>query len=161
MKLSAALLCLPGVIHAAMWPDTIGAFKRVSAAPIQLSDRPIWDEYGLREAEGARYENGSATFTAAGYRLQDPTGAMAAFQWQRPAKSTASTLAPLAAETSDSATLLHGNYVLSFDGRKPEPAELWHAGQFPMVGFRVRAASLPDLGELHAPASIQVRVLRD
>ena len=124
MKLSAALLCLPGVIHAAMWPDTIGAFKRVSAAPIQLSDRPIWDEYGLREAEGARYENGSATFTVAGYRLQDPTGAMAAFQWQRPAKSTASTLAPLAAETSDSATLLHGNYVLSFDGRKPEPAEL-------------------------------------
>src|SRR5689334_7670719 len=124
MKLSALLLCLPGLIHAAIWPDTIGAFKRVSAAPVQLTDRPIWDEYGLKESESARYENGSESFTANAYRLQDPTGAMAAFQWQRPAQSTASTLAPLASETSDSATLVHGNYVLSFSGRKPEPAEL-------------------------------------
>src|SRR5215471_16391353 len=124
MKLSAALLFLSGVLHAGIWPDTIGAFKRVSAAPVQLADKPVWDEYGLREAEGARYENGSEAFTATAYRLQDPTGALAAFQWQRPAKSTASTLAPMAAETSDTATLVHGNYVLSFSGRKPEPAEL-------------------------------------
>src|SRR5690242_570519 len=109
MKLSPALLFLPGLIHAAIWPDTIGPFKRVSAAPVQLADRPIWDEYGLKESETARYENGSEAFIAIAYRLQDPTGAMAAYQWQRPANSTVSTLAPLAAETSDSATLLHAN----------------------------------------------------
>jgi multidrug efflux pump subunit AcrB len=39
--------------------------------------------------------------------------------------------------------------------------ERWHAGQFPMVGFRVRAASLPDLAELHAPDEVHVRVVRD
>ena len=49
---------------------------------------------------------------------------MSVFQWQRPADSTPSTLAPMAAETSDSALLVRGNYVLRFLGRKPEPAEL-------------------------------------
>ena len=49
---------------------------------------------------------------------------MAAFDWQRPAKSIASTLAPLAADTTDGLLVVHGNYLLSFNGRKPEPAEL-------------------------------------
>jgi hypothetical protein len=142
MKLSLALLFLPGLIHAAIWPDAIGTYKRVSASPVQLEDRAIWDEYGLKESESARYENGTDSFTATGYRLQDTTGAMAAFQWQRPAKSTASTLAPLAAETSDSAILVHGNYVLVFNGRKPEPAEL--AALFESLR-NVDATSLPPL----------------
>jgi hypothetical protein len=124
MKSPLALLFLPGLIHAAIWPDTIGAYHRVSTTTAQLADRAIWDEYGLKESETARYENGTDSFSAMGYRLQDTTGAMAAFQWQRPAISAASTLAPLAAETSDGAMLVHGNYVLSFSGRKPEPAEL-------------------------------------
>jgi hypothetical protein len=38
---------------------------------------------------------------------------MAALGWQRPAKPT-----------PDSAILVHGNYLLSFRGHKPEPAEL-------------------------------------
>jgi hypothetical protein len=142
MKLLAALIFLPGLIHAAIWPDTIGAYHRVSAAPVQLEERAIWDEYGLKESERARYENGADSFTATGYRLQDTTGAMAAFQWQRPAKSTPSTLAPLAAETPDGAILVHGNYVLAFSGRKPEPAEL--AALF--EGLRnVDETSLPPL----------------
>src|SRR5215475_2597316 len=116
MKLSLALLFLPGLTYAAIWPDTIGAYRRVSTSPVQLDDRALWDEYGLKESESAKYENGTDRFTATGYRLQDTTGAMAAFQWQRPAKSTASTLAPLAAETSDSVLLVHGNYVLHFVG---------------------------------------------
>src|ERR1051326_7875334 len=121
MKIPAVLLCLPGLIHAAIWPDTIGVFHRVSAGPAKLEDRPVWDEYGLKESETARYENGAESFTATGYRLQDTTGAMAAFQWQRVAKATPSTLAPMASETPDSVILVHGNYVLSFAGRKPRP----------------------------------------
>ena len=75
--------------------------------PVTVQDRPVWDEYGLKESEGARYENGDENFTVTGYRLQDTTGAMAAFDWQRPAASTVShlpvALAPLAAETADHA----------------------------------------------------------
>ena len=124
MKIAAGFLCLAGLAQAAIWPDAIGAFHRVSTAPVALDDRALWDEYGLKESESARYENAGESFTATGYRLQDTTGAMAAFQWQRATKSTPSTLAPMAAETSDGALLVHGNYVLSFQGRKPEPAEL-------------------------------------
>jgi hypothetical protein len=118
------LLLLPGVAGAAIWPETIGPFHRTATLQLNLQDRPVWDEYGLKESEGARYENGKESFTTAGYRLQDTTGAMAAFQWQRPPKSTPSKLAPLAVETPDSALIVHGNYLLEFTGRKPEPAEL-------------------------------------
>jgi hypothetical protein len=123
MKFLPALL-LAGALHAAIWPDDIGPFHRAATTAVALDDRAIWDEYGLKESEGARYENGKDSFTVAGYRMQDTTGAMAVFQWQRPAKSTPSTLAPMAAETGDGAVLVHGNYVLAFHGHKPEPAEV-------------------------------------
>jgi hypothetical protein len=108
----------------AIWPENLGAWKRAATMQAALFDRPLWDEYGLKESEAARYENGSENFTVTGYRLQDTTGAMAAFDWQRPAKSTSSKLAPLAAETEDGLVAVHGNYLLSFTGHKPDAAEL-------------------------------------
>jgi len=124
MRLLPLVLWLPGIAGAAIWPDAIGAFHRAAIIKVDLEDRPIWDEYGLKESESARYENGKESFTTVGYRLQDTTGAMAAFQWQRPAKSTPSKLAPMAAESLQGVLLVHGNCLLSFNGRKPEPAEL-------------------------------------
>jgi hypothetical protein len=108
----------------AIWPENIGVWKRAATMQATLFDRPLWDEYGLKESESARYENGGENFTVTGYRLQDTTGAMAAFEWQRPAKSTASKLAALAADTGDGLLVVHGNYLLSFNGHKPEAAEL-------------------------------------
>jgi len=124
MKLPALLLLLPGLLAAAIWPDAIGPYHRASVTAVNLQDRPVWDEYGLKESEAARYENGAQSFTTTGFRLQDSTGAMAAFQWQRPAKSTPSALAPMAAESPDSVWIVQGNYLLAFAGHKPEPAEL-------------------------------------
>jgi hypothetical protein len=125
MKLLLAAVLAPALCLGAIWPDNIGAWKRTATMQATLLDRPIWDEYGLKESEAARYENGGESFTVTGYRLQDTTGAMAAFDWQRPAKSTASQLAPLAVETADGGLLaVHGNYLLSFSGHKPETADL-------------------------------------
>jgi hypothetical protein len=124
MKILAPLLLLPGLLGAAIWPETIGTFRRTAVTPVSLQDRPLWDEYGLKESESARYEDGSRKFTATGYRFQETTGAMAAFQWQRPPNATPSKLAPMSAETADLALVVHGNYLLSFNGRKPEAAEL-------------------------------------
>src|SRR5207245_9958789 len=89
-----------------------------------LQDKPVWEDYGLKESEAAAYENEKSRFTVTVWRLADTTGSMAAFDWQCPAQSTASKLAPLAAETTDSALLVHANYLFQFSGRKPEPAEL-------------------------------------
>ena len=124
MKFLLAALLAPALCQGAIWPENIGAWKRAATMQAILSDRPIWDEYGLKESEAARYENGGASFTVSGYRPQDTTGAMAAFDCQRPAKSTASQLAPLAAAAGDGVLVVQGNYLLSFSGRQPEAAEL-------------------------------------
>ena len=124
MKLLLSAILVPGLCLGAIWPEAIGEWKRAATLKASLTDGPLWDEYGLKETEAARFENGKQQFTVTGYRLQDSTGAMAAFDWQRPAKSTASKLAPLAAETPDGLLVVHGNYLLSFDGHKPDSAEL-------------------------------------
>ena len=124
MKFFLAALLAPALCLGAIWPENIGAWKRTATMQATLSDRPIWDEYGLKESEAARYENGDASFIATGYRLQDTTGAMAAFDWQRPAKSNVSPLAPLAAATADGLLVAQGNYLLAFSGHLPEAAEL-------------------------------------
>src|ERR1035438_6527190 len=124
MKFLLAALLAPALCLGAIWPDNIGAWKRAATMQATLFDRPVWDEYGLKESEAARYEKGGEDFTVTGYRLQDTTGAMAAFQWLRPAKSTASRLAPLAVEWADGLLLAHGNYLLSFTRYKPDAAEL-------------------------------------
>src|SRR5271163_3878395 len=109
MKLFAALLlpllALP-TLAAAILPDTIGAYHRTTVSQPTLNGRDLWDEYGLHEYESAAYENGAAKFTAAAYQLQDSTGAMAAFNWQRPAAAKVSRSADYAAETATSLLLV-------------------------------------------------------
>jgi hypothetical protein len=123
MKHCLFLLC-PVLSFAGVWPDTFGAFHRTVSQPVEVSDRPLWDEYGLQLAEQAQYESGAQKFTATAYQLQDSTGALGAFDWQRPSGAKASGLSKLAVETSDSTMLAHGNYVLFFHGYRPTVAEI-------------------------------------
>jgi hypothetical protein len=116
----ALALLLPALATAAIWPDPLGAFHRVSDQPITVqTDQALWDEYGFRDGETAQYEGDGQKFTATAWRIQDPTGALGAFEWLRPADSKPSALAKLAAETSAGSILVHGNYVLRFDGYHP------------------------------------------
>src|SRR5271166_5691052 len=102
----AFLLLIPSLAAAAIWPDTLGDFRRVSANPVAVrSDQAIWDEYGFREGETAQYEGGGQKFTATAWRFQDPTGALGAFWWLRSSDSNPSALARLAADTSDGSLL--------------------------------------------------------
>jgi hypothetical protein len=123
MKLLTVLV-LPLLASAAMLPDTIGAYHRTSTSQPVITDRAVWDEYALKGSETAAYENDGEKFTATAWRLEDPTGALAAFDWQRPAASTPSTAAKLAAETKTGLLVVYGNYLLSFDGYKPAKTEL-------------------------------------
>jgi hypothetical protein len=124
MKLFAALL-LPVLASAAILPDTFGPYHRTKVLPAPaIQDKAVWDEYGLKETEAAQYESGQDQMNVTAWRLADTTGSMAAFDWQRPANAAPSKLAPQAVETADSVLLVHGNYLLSFTGRKPEPADL-------------------------------------
>jgi len=118
------LMLLPLVASAAILPDTVGTFHRTGTSQPAVSDKAVWDEYGLKSSEFGAFEDGKQKLTVTAWQLQDTTGALAAFDWLRPAGATASTAAKLAAETKDGLLLVHGNYVLSFAGYKPTKEEL-------------------------------------
>ena len=123
MRFLLALL-LPALSFAGIWPDNFGAFHRVSDKPVEVSDRPLWEEFGFQQAEEAQYASEVEKFKATAYRLQDATDALGVFQWQRPANSQVFKLGKLAVETPDSVFLADGNYVLFFKGYKPAAAEI-------------------------------------
>jgi len=117
------VLCA-GAAQAALWPDQVNDFKKVSSGPAAVADRPLWDECGLNLSEEAHYASTKARFTVTAWRLQDPTAALAAFEWQRPADAQPSQLAEMAAAVSDGVVFIYGNYLFRFDGWKPAAADL-------------------------------------
>jgi len=119
IRFGIALLLAP-LAMGAIWPDDLGTFHRVSVQAVTPSaDRAIWDEYGFQEGETAHYQGPGEQFTATAYRFSDSTGAMAAFDWLRPADAAPSALAKLAAGTPADNILVHGNYLLRFEGYHP------------------------------------------
>jgi uncharacterized protein DUF6599 len=119
-----AVFLLPAALAAAMLPETIGDYHRTATSKPALNDRPLWDEYGLKEAETAVYQNGDSRFSVTAYRFLDSTGALGAFDWQRPAQAVASKGVAPAVETADSLMVLQGNYVVFCQGHKPSAEEL-------------------------------------
>ena len=124
LPVALSLCLLPLIGSAAILPDSIGDWRRTGSSQPALSEKPLWSEYGLKDWETAAYQGGAKKFSVSGWQLQDTTGALAAFDWQRPADSTPSGLAPLAAETANSLLWVHGQYVLFFEGYKPSGEEL-------------------------------------
>lgn len=141
LSLRSAILfvaLLPAFLNAAVWPDQFGAFTKASSKPVEVAGKNIWNEYGLQETEQAEYSLGAERFTAAAFRFRDPTGALAAFQWQSPAGATPSTLGKYAVETPQAALVAFHNYLFRFDGRKPQVAEMG-----PMLGVLPRLDQSP------------------
>jgi hypothetical protein len=124
MRFLLTALLLPALAAAAILPDTVGAYQRGATSKPALSDGPVWDECGLKDSETAVYQAGADKFTVTAYQLQDTTGSLAAFDWQRPAGAVPSTAAKLAAETPDGVLLVFGNYLLRFTRHKPSKEEL-------------------------------------
>ena len=124
MKFLLCAILLPALAAADILPAAIGPYQRGAATTPALSDQAIWTEYGLKASETAPYQNGAQKFSLTIWQLQDTTGSMAAFEWQRSSSATPSTAAKQAAETPDSLLVVHGNYLLSFDGYKPSKEEL-------------------------------------
>jgi hypothetical protein len=121
MKFFLASIILPCLAAGAILPGAIGGFHRASTSKPALADRQLWEEYGLKSSEAAIYDNGSTKFNVTAWQLQDSTGAMAAFEWQRPANAKPSTPGAMVAETPDSLLLLDGNYLISFSPKPGKP----------------------------------------
>lgn len=111
-------------LNAAIWPDHFWGFDKTSSRPATLPDPALWNEYGLQESEQTVYQSSGDRFTATAYRFSDPTGALAAFQWLRPADAKPLELRGLAVEAGGRTLFAYGNYLIEFEGRKPDPKEL-------------------------------------
>jgi hypothetical protein len=112
----------------ALLTDDLGTTKRGAVETPKLEDEGVWREYGLSEAERAPYE-GAHKFTATAWRMNDPTGAQAAFRWLRaadakPGNADAMYYSKFAAQWKDTVLMTHGNYVIRFEGGMPSLDEL-------------------------------------
>ena len=122
--LAAMLLCafpaFPQLLPEKIEPNTLDS---KAAAP--NTDPAIWSELGLEDSAMGTYTGPAGKYTLTLYRVQDPTAALAAFDWQRPPDAKRIPLAALAAETPTSLTVGTGNYLLMWNGsHKPSPEEL-------------------------------------
>jgi hypothetical protein len=130
MKLFSFLLLLPAVAFPAMFPETIGHWKLSGTAAAQIPDQKVWQEYGLKDSQTATYSDAGKSWSLAGYRFDDATGAMAAFDAVRPEDARPVKLddigVPNAVATPSQEVVAAGNYLFVIDGYKPERVELNH-----------------------------------
>src|SRR5688572_7241945 len=104
----------------AIWPEQLADLHRISLTTVVVNeDRAVWDEYGLEAAEQAVYDSPRGKCTATGWRLKDPTSALAVWQWKMPADGKPSSLEKLAVQSGARLWLMIGNYVLQYDGVTP------------------------------------------
>jgi hypothetical protein len=95
---------LTAAAQAAIWPGKAGEYVRQSTSAPELPNPSVWKEYGLEEAETAEFAGSAQTLRATAYRLQDPTGAVAALQWLEDASTSGTKFLER-----------HGNYVVKID----------------------------------------------
>lgn len=130
----------------ALWLDKLGDLKKVSSKPIAVQDKDLWDEYGLEAAESAQYAGAGKTLNGTLYRLKDPTGGLAVFQWLRPANSTPSKATDVSVNLPNGGLMaLLGNYVVQFDGK---PTEL----QLKQLYYNLPRVDQSSLPVKHLPA---------
>ena len=127
MKLFSLLLLLPAAAFPAMFPETIGNWKLSGTAAASVPDQKVWQEYGLKDSQTATYSDGDRKWSISGYRFDDATGAMAAFDSARPEDAKAVKLddigVPNAVATASQEVVAAGNYLFVIDGYKPEPRD--------------------------------------
>jgi len=83
-------------------------------------DQAIWREFGLAETQTV--QEGAHTVTA--YRMKDPTGALAAWQWQRTTDDHICTVTAFCAQNGKRTLVFEDNYLLAIDGLPPSRAQL-------------------------------------
>ena len=89
----------------------IGASLLLAACAF-ADDQAVWHEFGLADTQVLK--QGTRTITA--YRMKDPTGALAAWQWQRSADQHACAVTPFCAQDKKQTLISEQNYLLAMDG---------------------------------------------
>jgi hypothetical protein len=131
----------PGILPAQWDHAARTAFENVKPANASL-----WSELGFESAARAQY----AQTTVTAYRMKDTTGALAAWEFLRPADARNCQLAPFCSQTTDRAITFDTNYVVEFDGRLPDKD-----------GVAALFAALPEQHESSLPSMLTFVPHRD
>lgn len=84
----------------------------LAAALYAQSDEALWKEFGLVQKSEATLGQASLEL----YRMKDPTGALAAWQWQRQPDAKTCQLEPFCTTDGKTQTVAYDNYLLKVSG---------------------------------------------
>ena len=148
MLRAIALLVFAASAHAAIFPDTLGIYKKIAPKTVSALDQALYDEYGLDGSEQAEYIAPKKHFMATAWRFRDSTGAMATFESRRSPGSEP--LGKLSFRTPDGLIFAYGNYVFELTGDVPPPQTLTqlyaHVPKFENSPLPVLMSDLPPDG---------------
>lgn len=114
------------IAAAAILPDTIGNWMKGAATPAAVPNQKVWQEYGLQDSETAPYTSGTQKFTISAWRFADATGAFAASEDIQPADAKPIPVTDRGVADDKTEIVSVGNYLLVFNGYRPNPEELNH-----------------------------------
>jgi hypothetical protein len=92
------------------------AFPLLGNSP---AEKDLWGEYGLAATQVL--QTGADHLTA--YRMKDPTGAVAAWEWLRTANARHCSLGAFCSAEPNRTIVAAENYVLVFEGPRPDAAQ--------------------------------------
>ncbi len=110
------------VARGGILPDRLAGAMKSDVKAVEPPDPALFEEYGFDAAEQGKF--GPTTLIA--WRFRDSTGAMAAYQFMRPAaaKPLKSALNQAASRTAGGAIFEYGNYVIEVKGKVPEDDDI-------------------------------------
>jgi len=103
------------------WSSAHQGTVREAAVP---GDAEVWKEFGLAASESAAYSGAGLKTTVTAYRLKDTTGALAAWEYLRPADGRGCKLAPSCSEDAGQLVVFDANYALVFTGKLPTKKQI-------------------------------------
>lgn len=149
-RLAIAAFALASLIPlkaASLLPDYYYQVAKADSQAVAPPDGPLFEEYGFDQSERATY--GKLTVTS--WRFRDTTGAIAGYQYLRPAEAKPCDLGKVAECVKGEAIVALGNYVLQFAGAIPKGEEvnlfLYHAPKYEQAPLPALPGQLPD-GEI-------------
>ncbi len=90
----------------------------LAAVPVTAADDALWSEYGLVHTSAGNIDK--LDYTA--YQMNDLTGALAVWEWQRSPAGKACDQEPYCTQDGNRTTILHNNYVVRFENAAPPKA---------------------------------------
>src|SRR5208283_4853831 len=116
----ATMAAFAALLHAdELLPKQWSSAHRGVANGAAQGDAALWNEFGLVASESAAYSGARLNTNVTAYRFKDTTGALAAWEYLRPAPGKSCQLAPSCSEDGTRLAVFDANFAVVFTGKHP------------------------------------------